>query len=398
MAMFSVDDAGYNDGSTLPRQTDNGGGGSGGGYDYGTALPKTLYDPATSLPAPSLATGQESLPGYQDAYKNLQSMPTVNTYNPAIGGLSQVQNPYYQAPTPTSGGAGDIGSQISGYYASRGVSPYPTSVDYWTQKWNEWGQKDPNYFWQRLSQADEFGGGGQASGGAPGAAPQGGGYAGGNPFDDPATKPFIDLLNQQISRLNTPYTPPDFQQAIDSLNGYLKTLQGPAYTPDQMGLMQTQVFDPVMQQRDQTRQQIIQHFAQQGVPPSSGIVQQALLQSDQNFEKLGTQQRANVANNAIGMQKQQFAQAAQLAPLIASLEQQNFNTNEGRANQAVNMAQIIPTMAWNRLQGAGNQIQQINPLSVLSQLNSFQTQGYDQGSNFASGLTSILPYLMNLFH
>ena len=54
---------------------------------------------------------------------------------------------------------GAIGPQVSAYFAARGVTPNPTSVDYWAQKWNEFGANDPTYFNMRLSQADEFGGG-----------------------------------------------------------------------------------------------------------------------------------------------------------------------------------------------------------------------------------------------
>lgn len=55
---------------------------------------------------------------------------------------------------------GDIATQVAAYYKARGVTPNPTSVDYWASKWNEFGAQDPEYFNRRLSQADEFGGGG----------------------------------------------------------------------------------------------------------------------------------------------------------------------------------------------------------------------------------------------
>jgi len=55
---------------------------------------------------------------------------------------------------------GDIAGQVAAYYKARGVAPNPTSVQYWAQKWGEFGAKDPAYFNMRLAQADEFGGGG----------------------------------------------------------------------------------------------------------------------------------------------------------------------------------------------------------------------------------------------
>lgn len=62
------------------------------------------------------------------------------------------------APTTPTATSPDYSTPagISAYYASRGVSPFPTSVDYWVGKWNEWGKNDPAYFQSRLAQADEF--------------------------------------------------------------------------------------------------------------------------------------------------------------------------------------------------------------------------------------------------
>lgn len=57
-------------------------------------------------------------------------------------------------------GGGDIGQQISAYFKARGVADSETP--YWVQKWSEFGQNDPAYFNQRLSQADIFRGGSPA--------------------------------------------------------------------------------------------------------------------------------------------------------------------------------------------------------------------------------------------
>lgn len=47
------------------------------------------------------------------------------------------------------------------YYASRGVNPFPTSLDYWQQRWGGLQARgrelgNPNYAFQRLQYADEF--------------------------------------------------------------------------------------------------------------------------------------------------------------------------------------------------------------------------------------------------
>lgn len=187
-------------------------------------------------------------------------------------------------------------------------------------------------------------------------------------FSDPATQQYEQMINQMMGRLNTPTQAPDYQSSIDALKSYMAQLNGPAYTPQQTDLMQTQALDPLASQRDSARQQIIQHFATMGVPSSSGIVQSALLNSDQNFEKLRTQTQAGFATNAIGMQKQQQAQAAGLAPQIAALEQANQTQNENRQMQAVNLGGIVPQTAWQRLTGANSLVQPINTASLLQQL------------------------------
>jgi hypothetical protein len=64
-----------------------------------------------------------------------------------------------------SAAQGPIAPQVAAYFKARGVTPNPSSVDYWASKWNEFGARDPQYFNSRLAQADEFGGG------APAAAP-----------------------------------------------------------------------------------------------------------------------------------------------------------------------------------------------------------------------------------
>ncbi len=68
------------------------------------------------------------------------------------------------ASTPVDGSP----ASIAAYYQSRGTTPAPTSVAYWASKWPELvarGQEigDPTYAMKRLSQADEFGGGGETA-------------------------------------------------------------------------------------------------------------------------------------------------------------------------------------------------------------------------------------------
>ncbi len=88
---------------------------------------------------------------------------TTGTGTPAPTANAAAGGP---APSVTAAN-GDIGSQVAAYFKARGVAPNPTSVDYWSQKWQEFGAKDPAYFNQRLAIADEFGGAKTASAPAP---------------------------------------------------------------------------------------------------------------------------------------------------------------------------------------------------------------------------------------
>lgn len=62
---------------------------------------------------------------------------------------------------------------ITQYYASKGVTPRPTSIDYFVSKWPELEARgleigNPNYAMDRLAAAEEFGGSWPSSGGAGG--------------------------------------------------------------------------------------------------------------------------------------------------------------------------------------------------------------------------------------
>lgn len=120
------------------------------------------------------------------------------------------------SPTPIGGGQDWSGpwdeAKVNSYYASRGVTPNATSPAYWVGKWGEWGQTDPAYFMDRLSHADEFGGGG--------AAEPGGGGNRGNPalsnmltrllssIGGQRTNPFRDTIRTKLSSLMDEYSRP----------------------------------------------------------------------------------------------------------------------------------------------------------------------------------------------
>lgn len=108
---------------------------------YNTAMPQ----PPQSATVPTTPAGRPTDPGN------------------ATAGMSQDQVRQY----------------VTNYFASRGVTPNPTSIDYWTQKYSDPSFKGDFQYWQqRLGQADEFTGGPQGGGGGVGGG-GGGGFGGG---------------------------------------------------------------------------------------------------------------------------------------------------------------------------------------------------------------------------
>jgi hypothetical protein len=227
-----------------------------------------------------------------------------------------------------------------------------------------------------------------------GAPPPGYNYPGTNVFDDPATANFEALLNSLINRFNTPATPPHYQQMIDQLNAYLAKLNGPVYSPAEMELMQTQAWDPMQQQHDAARQRLIERLGAQGISPSSGIFESALADLDRQFQQAHTTTQAGFANQAIGLQRQNWATAAQLAPQISALEQAQTTWQDSRSLQGELLAALIPQMAWQRLQGAENSIQQLNPSSLLQLQTVLEQQGIARNSALWQQIMQILTGLL----
>lgn len=70
----------------------------------------------------------------------------------------------------SSGSGAQMGSPewVQNYYNQRGVAPQGNSVQYWADKYKEFGEKDPAYYQKFLSNAEEFTGGPQQTAAAMG--------------------------------------------------------------------------------------------------------------------------------------------------------------------------------------------------------------------------------------
>jgi hypothetical protein len=203
----------------------------------------------------------------------------------------------------------------------------------------------------------------------------------------------------RVNALNKPYSPPDLGGLTDYLRSYFQKLQGPAYTPQQMDLLQTQSLDPLSRERDAYRQRILENASKRGLDPKSGIVQKMISDADNNFEQIRTKTQAGFASKAVDLDRINAQQAASVGQLLANIEQADFNSNEQRAGQALDTARMVPDLARQRMLDAQGILSQnsINPTSLLSlsqQGNQFDSQ---QTQNYILGLAQLLPYLMKSF-
>lgn len=202
---------------------------------------------------------------------------------------------------------------------------------------------------------------------APQAAPSGTG--GGNTdqgFTDPFARGYQDQIGAYAARMNQPVNNPDFQPMVDYLRKYMTQLQGPAYTPAQMELMQTQSLQPIEQQRQAERQQVIQRLAAKGINPGSGIVEKALQEVDRSFDQQRTGTQAGFATNAINLDRQNAAQAAQIGQTLSGLQNQQSGTQDQRMLSAVQALGLLPALADSRLQNAQQFANSQNPLAMFA--------------------------------
>ena len=227
----------------------------------------------------------------------------------------------------------------------------------------------------------------------PAAASAGAAPTPGGTFSDPASASMEALINQRTQALNTPYQNPDFQPAIDQLRRYLTQLNGPAYTPQQADLQQTQALDPLERQRQAAKQQIVERLAARGMGAGSGLLERALEDVDRQFNQMRTTVQSGFANRAVDLQRQNQMTAAQLAPQIASLQQQQFGGNEARQMSAVQLSQIVPQIAWQRLMGA-QQGAGLDPASLMSLAQAIQSAGAGQNAAYMQGLMPLLQVIL----
>jgi len=207
--------------------------------------------------------------------------------------------------------------------------------------------------------------------------------SGSNIFTDPATAAWESALNQLAGQFQTPMNNSGYQPLVDYLQSYFQQLQQPAYSPAQRDVITTDFTDPLMAQRDAARQTIIQHFAAAGIPTTSGIVQDALNKSDQQFSSQLASNQGQLATNEINLGRQNQQTAAQVGAAINQLQTARTQQDLQNSLQGLSLLFQVPQYADQRLALAQGTLQQLNPSSLLANQYQFGNLGLYQNQQSA---------------
>jgi hypothetical protein len=273
----------------------------------------------------------------------------------------------------------------------------PTDLEYYVDRILQEGGLNSGYDWAgRISRGIT---GTQPPEGGGGQMPTGFGQTGAyNPFDDPATKPFIDLLNSRIAALQQPHDNPDLTALQGYLRDYFAKLQGPTYTDQQRDVMQTQSLDPLERQRGAA--QTTDAGAARGARDCAVVRDcgTGAAGGGQAVQHAADADPIRLCEQGNRPQSDQPAASGGVGQLLANLDQTQFAGQEGRADQALGYAQTIPNLARQRLQDAVSvmQGQQLNPSALIGQSLQADALGQQQNQAWMSGIFGLLPYLLKM--
>lgn len=368
---------------------------------YGALPTPAAYSPWTDpkyrIPASPGSPNYQTVPGWMNP--NAAPLPTHPYYNDFVAA-----NPGY-TPKPTTSAADFIKQYQAGHPVSEGVQPLYAAMKaagynvapYMygaTQSNNEitldgqkykvlGGEGTPWAYWYSAGQNDS-GLGGSA-----------------NPFDDPATKPYIDQLLKRIQELQLPQQNPQMDSLQAYLKKYFEQLQGPTYTPQQQDTIHTQALDPLQRQRQAELQQVALTMAKRGITPGSGPYLQAERDINQKFDSLGAQTQGGLALNEINLGRENQQQAVNVGSAAAQLSNGQFLQQENRANQALNFGSQIPQLAQQRMAQAiqllNSQNQSQGMAGLLQALEGFQKNGMTQNATDSSYWSNLIALLAKQF-
>lgn len=377
-----------------------GSGGFGSQSDAVTQLYRTALgrDPeAGAIDAWISGTGGDMAKIQQGIYGS-QEAQAYSQQRSNSGGQQQQQT------TTTQGTGNPLLDQIAQWSQMAGADPSLTNdPNYWARRITETGGLNAGnqQYWQNAATGPTafFRNPGREGTTASYGAPAGGSYSSTNPFSDPATKNYIDLLNSRIQALLQPQSNPQMDSLLQFMNQYFQQLQGPTYTDAQRSTIATQQLDPMERQRQAELKNVATTMASRGITPGSGPYLQAERDINQKYDSLRAQTQGGIANNEITLGRQNQAQAVDVGSAAAQLVNGMNQQQDARANQAVGYGAQIPNIAQQRMSQAiqllnGNSV---NPASLVSSLQGFQQQGINQNQSDANSYSAIIAALAKAF-
>jgi len=193
-----------------------------------------------------------------------------------------------------------------------------------------------------------------------------------NYFSDPLMQSNLNFSRGAIGRLSQPTQAPQMHPALTSAIGALsqllnagdpgfdyfrpiaerrmQELDQPGYTKNQLDAIRTQSTDPMTAQRDAMRENVIQRFASQGIPPTSGIVQQALLDLDRTYAQETTRTDTQLAQHASDQDEARRQERVAVGAQAAGMAGQNLPVRASAANALAGIGQNQMGMDMQRQQ------------------------------------------------
>jgi hypothetical protein len=202
----------------------------------------------------------------------------------------------------------------------------------------------------------------------------------GTQFDDPYTKLFEDTLRKQLDRLTGPN--PEFDRLMGLISKQLGDLEHPGYTPQEMALQNTQLFEPIEAMRGQSQRNVLQRASQRGMMPSSGIVADEAQETDRQYDQMRTVANRDLSINALNKMQADRARAIQLAQLGLDIPNQQGQQSLGVANQLYQIPRTAMQDSLSVINGSSPQ----NSIGSLLQLLQMQ----QSQSNLQSGQNAAL--------
>lgn len=277
-------------------------------------------------------------------------------------------------------------SNIDGFFRSRGITDQ-TQLDRlrntWTGYYNQFGSRDPGYFWQRIQQENDLIGG-----------PQNSTFAGsGGEFNDYWGSTLEGLIQQYLGNSTGRAT-----ELANTYRARAKELRDqPAYTSQDEAAIQAKAYDQLERRRQETLKNKREQVYARGFAPTSGLVGDAENNVNTQFE----QARTGISSDILRAQLDETNRRKDAALQLEALATEALNGGDLSAIQATGLPLQLMDTRQNSALNTFNSSNGGNIGSILSMLlNSAGNQQQNNQQNSAnnwSGIGGLLQLLGGLF-